>query len=167
MKLNRKKIILFLSLFVLSAWIISCATAPGPPPLPQILEIVPPSTSVSPNISVFSGIWEGRWGGMKKMESIIVIEKIDNTSADILLSFSGPEPGYINFTGDVLSGPVIKWQMDKMPPPMKGERDNVECPCIITFEINKEFDIMISYMEFKEYNFKIRGDFKRRNINSR
>jgi len=151
---------IFIRMLILLVWLYGCVIS-YPPPIPSNLLIASPSADVPVDIAAFSGIWEGRWGGMKNTESIITIEKINNQSAEIIFSFGGVEPGYISFTGVIIPGPKIKWETDKLP---SIEGDDLECPCIMTFEINKELDIMIGYMEFKEYNFKVRGDFKRRKL---
>lgn len=149
-------------LLSLSFIIFSCASASYPPPMPANLEIVPPSNDVSTELVAFSGIWEGRWGGMRNTESIVVIEKINNQSADIIFSFGGTQPGYVNISGDVLPGPILQWKTDKLPPSFGSESKDIKCPCLFTFEFNRKLNIMIGYMVFEAYNFKVRGDFKRR-----
>jgi len=150
-----------LSLFLILACfgLIGCMAVSYPPPLPEKIEIVPPSADVSPEIAAFSGMWEGTWGGMSDETTIIVIEKIDNQKADILFSCGGKTPGQFYATGMVLTGPVIEWKMDKLP--QIGD-DKIECPCTITLKMSKDSNSITAFWDFHVYNFKVRADLNRR-----
>ncbi len=161
------KIVFFLSAIFFSILIISC-TFITKPPLPSKLEIVPPSPDVPPDITAFSGIWEGKWGGIQ--DTIIVVERIDNTKADILISFGSKGYGGIGFnsagsylyiTASVRPGPILEWDMETWQTPVQGKSD-FECPCKVTFEVEKKLGVLKVYWEYINYHTKIRADLAKR-----
>jgi len=63
---------------------ISCATTS--PPLPEVMNIIPPSQNLSPELAAFSGSWKGTMSN--GIEIILVVEKIDAQKADVIISFA-------------------------------------------------------------------------------
>jgi len=87
--------------------LIGCASTA---PLPATLNIVPPAPDVPPEIAAFSGVWEGKWKG--SLDSILVVEKIDNNQADIIFSLGYSrkfKPNYSYYTVQVSSDSSIEW----------------------------------------------------------
>ena len=155
MIITKGKIFLIVMLFLIM--LPSCVTAP-PPPLPERLEIIPPAPDVTPEIAAFSGVWEGQWGAMKGIDTIVAIEKIDNRKAEILFSFGGETPGQVYFIASVLPGPVLEWEIEKFPNDPENETG---CHCKLTFKMNKELDILVGFIESISYKLKIRADMTR------
>jgi copper oxidase (laccase) domain-containing protein len=78
-------------------------------PLPETVNIVPPSDEVPPEIAAFSGVWKGTWFGV--VDTVLIVEKINTKEADIIISL-GPIPGYdtgmyFYTTVSVLPGPSV------------------------------------------------------------
>ncbi|MBI4698268.1 MAG: hypothetical protein HY758_05000 [Nitrospirae bacterium] len=95
-------LILFISLNV-----IGCMSAP----LPRDVTIIPPSPDVPPNVSAFSGSWQGKWGG--SLDGKLIVERIDSKTADIIISWgamSGVDRGYLKAKVPVLSGPTLEYE---------------------------------------------------------
>ena len=105
------KIIRDLSLLTLLGYfLLNISGCASTAPLPATLNIVPPSPDLSPEIAAFSGIWEGQWRGFQ--DTILVVEKIDNNKAEVILSYGmteGFEARYFYKTAEVSDGPVIRW----------------------------------------------------------
>jgi len=152
----KKTIVKIILLLLLLLAVFACASISYPPPLPANLEVLPPSKDVLPEIAAFSGSWKGRWGGSIMADTIVVIEKIDNKTAEVLFSIGGNEPGHFSFTADVHPGPVLKWVIPKFPE-LEG-KTKLECPCTMTYRLNNDLTSLIGYWEFNVYNFKVRGD---------
>lgn len=79
-------------------------------PLPSTFNIVPPSSDIPAEIAAFSGVWEGRWNGWN--DTILVVERIDNETAEVILSFSQNQDligAYSYVTATVRPGPSIEW----------------------------------------------------------
>ena len=137
------------------------------PPLPDTINIIPPSPDVSPEIAAFSGIWEGKWGEDQK--TIIVVEKIDNQKAEIIFSREKFRAGSSGFMGDasynyfkmsVLPGPILEWRNDARP--ATNPEGYYQCPCKLTLEMAKDKDVLIAYWEYTDYKYKKRADLRRR-----
>lgn len=124
------------------------------PPLPETLQVVPPSPDVPSEIAAFSGIWEGTWSGMKDAPTTIVVEKIDKRQAEVLMSFGGSQPGSAYLTAAVVDGPVLEWNGERFPYDQKNE---FGCPCKITFRLNGKSN-MIVFIESSMYKSKLRAD---------
>jgi hypothetical protein len=145
---------------------ISCASI-SRPPLPPNLSIVPPTPDVKPEIAAFSGIWEGEWGASQK--SILVIERIDNYSADVIVSIGSrgaggfgflQENSYDYFKAMVLLGPMLEWSaLLESDPDAPGD---YKCPCRMTIERDKNTDMLIVYWEYLKHNVKHRADMVRK-----
>ena len=85
--------------------LIGCASTA---PLPENINIVPPSQDLPPEIAAFSGIWKGKWQGYQ--ETILIVESIDIKKARVIISFGlagGYEPRYYHRTARVVDGPAI------------------------------------------------------------
>lgn len=157
---------LFLFLMFLS--IIGCDyVAITPPPLPETLNLTPPSPDIPAEIAAFVGIWEGKWGATQ--DTIIVIDKIDNQKADIIFSQAKHKKDEIGFVGEaayryytvsVLPGPILEWHSDLKP--TSNPEGYYQCPCKFTLEFSKEKDFLIAYWEHTESKYKIRADLRRR-----
>ncbi len=148
---------IWLILLILGAT--GCVSAP---PLPATLNMIPPSSDVPPEIAAFSGIWEGKWGGMKGADTTIGIEKIDTQKAEILFSFGGESPSYFYFMASVLPWPVLEWEIEKFP----NDPKNVSgCPCKLTFMLNQELNMLTGFCESIQYKVKMRADMTRRKEN--
>ncbi len=153
MIMPKKNILLLLSCVFLSVSVIGCAL-----PLPATLNIVPPSPDVPPEIVAFSGIWEGKWGAIQ--DTIIVIEKIDTQTAEIIISFGKAEAGirpqnaYYRITATVLPGPIIEWNIE-------GGTEN-DCPCTITLNMDKGLNNLTAFHTFERSKTKWRADLTRR-----
>lgn len=154
---------LFFSLLFL--FVIGCATPP--PPLPPTLNIVPPDTDVPSEIAAFSGTWEGKWGSSQ--DTIIVVEKIDTQKADIIVSFgklmagaAGTvcEESYRYITASVQPGPLLEWIDETLPNPDTPKIR--QCPCKVTFKLNKESDKLTVFWEYIKHNTKERADLTKR-----
>jgi hypothetical protein len=151
--------LLLLSLFLL-AGITGCSTVlSSKPPLPETLNIIFPSTDIPPEIAAFSGIWEGKWGSIQ--DAIIVIEKIDTKTAEVIMSFGKAAAGissetshYYYLTATVLPGPILEWNV--------GERLETDCPCTVTLKMDKGLNSMSAFYTFNKTKLKYRADLKRR-----
>ena len=89
--------------------VISCMSAP----VPRDFTIVPPSPDVPPDISAFSGIWEGKWGG--GLDGKLIVERIDSKNAYIIISWGamqGVDRGYLKAKVPVLAGPTLEYEDD-------------------------------------------------------
>jgi len=105
---RKANIFLFLIIGLSVSFLFSCASTA---PLPETLNIVPPSEDVPKEIAAFSGIWKGMWYGA--VDTALVVEKINAKEAEIIIS-AGAMPGYD--TGmyfyakvPVLPGPSFEW----------------------------------------------------------
>jgi hypothetical protein len=156
-----------LSFFLLIIYfcIPGCAYIPTPPPLPETLNIQTPSPDIPTEIASFSGIWEGKWG--ESLDTIIVIEKIDNQKAELIFSHgklgnSGivGEASYASYTASVLPGPKLEWRHDTKP--ACNPEGYYQCPCKFTLELTKDKDMLTAYWEYTDYKFKWRSDLRRR-----
>ncbi|MBI4842964.1 MAG: hypothetical protein HY809_01380 [Nitrospirae bacterium] len=102
---------------------------------------------------------------MQGLDTMFIIEYIDNEKAEVTFSFGGDASGYMNFTGKVLQGPTIQWEMDKLLGILKDEEmKDFKCPCIMSFKLRNDADKLIGFFEFPTYDVKIRGDFSRKVI---
>ena len=144
--------------------VIGCAYIPTPPPLPATLDIQTPSPDVPPEIAAFIGIWEGKWGA--SLDTIIVIEKIDNQKARLIYSYGKLEGSgivgeacYAYYTASVVRGPRLEWTVDAKP--ASDTEKYYQCPCKFTLELTKNKD-MIAYWEQTEQQHKIRADLRKR-----
>jgi hypothetical protein len=83
------------------------------PPLPADMKIIPPNSNLPPEISKFSGIWEGTWcfrphlGPARDVQrAILVIEEIVSPENVRLIYTWGPhplgyEPGWKRYQGSI------------------------------------------------------------------
>ncbi|HDH05718.1 MAG TPA: hypothetical protein ENH01_08395 [Nitrospirae bacterium] len=149
MKNKKRNIIWGYILFLLFVFM-GCVTT-TPPPLPSSFDIASPSDDIPSELSAFLGVWEGKWGGM--METIIVVEKIDEDKATVIYSWGGKEAGYMYIDDSIIPGPTIEWRMDKLP-----SEDNVDCPCSITLKMNKDLNSIIGFASLEVYKVKLRAD---------
>lgn len=156
---------LFLSFLVVSLGLFGCAYIPTPPPLPATLNIQTPSTDTLPEIAAFSGIWEGKWG--ETLDTIIVIEKIDNQKAELIFSYGKlgssriiGEASYSYYIASVLPGPKLEWRYDAKP--ASNPEGHYQCPCKFTLEQTRDKDMLTAYWEYTDYKFKWRADLRRR-----
>ncbi len=165
MFINIKNKFLFMAFIILPFYVIACASLP---PLPTTLNIVPPSSDVPPEIAAFSGIWEGKWS--KEQDTILVIEKIDTQKADVIISLGRftiwsvgikPPNTYTRVTATVLPGPAIELQIEESASGVIYETV-YNCPCKMTFKMNKELNMLKGYWEFKNSNIKFSTDLTRR-----
>jgi hypothetical protein len=74
-------------------------------PLPETLNIVPPASDVSPEISAFSGIWQGRY--YNGTDIALVVEKIDNKKAEVIVSMGNVAGWYQYMEAEVIPGPAL------------------------------------------------------------
>ncbi len=163
MNMGMKNVLLILSCVFLSMGITGCVTMfPSKPPLPEVLNIIPPSPDVPPEIAAFSGVWEGKWGAIQ--DTVIVIEKIDTKTAEVIISLGEvgggekvgiyPQNIYRYVTAAVLPGPIIQWSI-------KGISQN-DCPCTITLKLNKGLNNLTAFHTFKKIKSTWRADLTRR-----
>ncbi len=156
----------FMGFLLLCCFVTSCALS-SKPPLPEALKIIPPSPDVSSELSAFIGIWEGKWGASQ--DTIIVIEKIDNQKAEIILSNGKlgvggfgfiSENSYQYITANVQPDKTLEWLDVTQPNPDTPHL--YQCPCKVTFRLNKELDKLIVFQEYTKYNTKLRADLTRK-----
>ncbi|NOZ69776.1 MAG: hypothetical protein GXP46_11170 [Deferribacteres bacterium] len=158
--MDKKNILLVLSCVFLSVGITGCvAMSPAKPPLPAVINIIPPSPDLPPEIAAFSGVWEGKWGAVQ--DTVIVIEKIDAKTAEVLISFGEaertgirPQNIYHYQTAAVLPGPIIQWKISN-----RDSRD--DCPCTVTLKLNKELNRLTAFFTFERIKSKWRADLTR------
>ncbi|MBI4824878.1 MAG: hypothetical protein HY807_00445 [Nitrospirae bacterium] len=159
----KKNIFLILISFVMFS-LIGCVTTP--PPLPEDLKLIPPSSDVLPEIAAFAGVWEGKWS--MNQDTVIVIEKIDNQKAYIIWSKgeNGRDVGfkqenaYARFIASVLPGPILEWRDDEKQP--KDPEASYQCPCKLTISMSKDKDMLTAFFEYTDTNMKLRADLMRR-----
>jgi hypothetical protein len=75
-------------------------------PLPEDIEITPPSSDLPKEIAAFSGKWDGVWDGTKG-ESILIVEEIDSKEAGIIYAWGeglGGPPGWRRYPAKVIPG---------------------------------------------------------------
>ena len=114
------------------------------PPLPDDINIIPPSPDLPKEIAGFSGKWRGiwPWGG----DAILVVEEIHDTWAKVVYS-QGDVPrynipaGYRRFKCEVIPGPKPKLQWT--PP-------NAQTT---TFEV-KDSNTLEGTQDFRDDHFK-------------
>lgn len=75
-----------LTIFGMTACATTQSATKKEPPLPKEVKIIPPSSQLPKEIAVFSGKWEGRWEN--KMESILIVEEIHETWAQVIWSWA-------------------------------------------------------------------------------
>lgn len=142
---SRKIFARFTVILLFSIVAIGCATTS--PPLPEGLNIVPPSQDISPELAAFSGSWKGTMSS--GMEIILVVEKIDAKKADVIISFA---PAY-EFKGfyqyheaEILDDSSIRVATSDMT---------------ITFKMNKDLNSLSAVLQDKPV--WVEGEFKRIN----
>ena len=63
-------------------------------PLPEDINIVPPSVSLSKDVAAFSGKWFGVWSG--KLQSLLIVEEIDGERAKVVYAWGDAPDWKIN-----------------------------------------------------------------------
>jgi hypothetical protein len=149
-----KYVIQTLFFFIIFTFIIGCATSQ--PPLPATFKIVPPDATVPSDIAAFSGMWEGKLGS--HTDIIVIVEKINLTNAEFIISFGGQYKVYQYFTGTV-SGSSIEWKADLWP---SDEKNATGCPCTLVLSMNKDLNSITCYITYEKYKVKDRADLKRK-----
>ena len=127
--------------------LIGCASTA---PLPETLNISPPSPDISQEIAAYSGIWEGKWNGYH--ESILVVEKIDYNKAEVIYSLglvAGFSPRYSYYTAQVYPD-SIGWTAPN------GDK--------FIFKIDKGLNNIYGTFIEKKTGANIRGYFNRRTV---
>ena len=59
-------------------------------PGPSDVTIVPPASSLPPQLKAFSGVWEGVWDG--QLASRLTVESIENDSARVIYAWDDQPP---------------------------------------------------------------------------
>lgn len=106
-------------------------------PVPTDIDINPPGSDLTPELSAFSGTWEGVWDGV--LQSRLIIERIDTTSARVVYIWGADpngrfEVGYSRQNAKVLPGgkiefggsgrPYFVFTMSKDRSSISGERES-------------------------------------------
>ncbi len=162
MIMSKKIILISLFCFFTLSNITGCLMYLSDPPLPEALNIVPPSPDIPPEIAAFSGVWEGKWGA--NQATVIVIEKIDSSKAEVIFSLGWgelikPSHVYYRVTAMVLPGPVIEWNIEGNPPN--------DCPCKIILKMEKGLKNITAFHSFDRVKTKHRADLTRRESDQR
>jgi len=115
-------------------------------PLPQEIEILPPSSDLPPGVAAFSGRWEGVWEG--ELESILIVEEIDSQRAKVIYAWGDAprwrtDKGYYRYVAKVIPGSRTKIEWGG------GERPKY------TFEMGKDFKSIRGVREFRNSYAKI------------
>lgn len=80
-------------LFALAVFATACATGPSAMQLPADTRIVPPAPSVPEELARFSGKWSGAWYGARTGafmgDQILVVEKVNSSTATVVSAYSG------------------------------------------------------------------------------
>ncbi len=141
MKKIRRSFLLFF-LLLLALGIDSCASTA---PLPETLNIVPPTPDVPPEIAAFSGVWEGKWRG--SLDTVLIVEKINTEKAEVIISV-GHWVGYVYATANILPGPAIEWT------DVNGNK--------FTFKMDKGLEELTGFLEEKATGAKLKAYMYRR-----
>lgn len=135
----------FLFGFVIMAIILIChnpdeGVSQAKIPLPEVIEIVAPSSDIPKEIAAFSGRWEGNWEG--ELDAVLIVEEIDSEKAKVIYAW-GDSPrwridkDYSRIAAKVISGP-----------PAKIEWGGGERPKFI-FEMRKDLKTIKGTREFR------------------
>lgn len=143
-------------LFFVNFGMISCTSNYYPPPLPEKLEIVPPSADIPKEIAAFSGMWEGKLGN--HTDIIVIVEKIISNNADFIISFGGRYNAYQYFRG-VVAGSSIEWKTELWP---SDEKNATGCPCTLILSMNKDLNSITCYITYDKIKVKDRADLRRK-----
>ena len=115
-------------------------------PLPQEIEIVPPSSDLPPEVAAFSGRWEGNWEG--NLDSILIVEQIDREKAKVIYAWGDSQrtrtkKGYSRHIAKVIptSQPKIEFGGEGRPK--------------FTFEMGKDLKSIRGIREFRDSYVKI------------
>ncbi|MBI4842963.1 MAG: hypothetical protein HY809_01375 [Nitrospirae bacterium] len=128
----KKKVAALLIPFLLIVVLYGCASIP---PLPETINIVPPSPDVPPKLAALSGGWKGNFNSLVNVT--VIVEKINVNEAEIIYSW-GDAPhlnaGYVYAKSQVLNGDSIQYTdaeggvltlvMEQEPDNVTGYRDN-------------------------------------------
>ena len=82
----RKKSWLILAVILLTGALIS-ATWPLKTPLPSDINIIPPDPSLPLEIRALSGGWTGSWNSMRGWDCVLIVEKVNQDSAQVIYSW--------------------------------------------------------------------------------
>ncbi|MDO8283308.1 MAG: hypothetical protein Q7U10_11930 [Thermodesulfovibrionia bacterium] len=135
-----KRFFIFISFVV----IVACSTTP----LPETINIVPPSSDVPPEVAAFSGAWQGIFFGA--LNVTFVVEEINTQSANVIYSWGdspGGPGGYQYATANVISGPSIEW-IDRN----QGK---------ITYTMNRDLNSLEGIIHDSVENYTFKAQLKR------
>ena len=104
-------LICFLSILLFSTQYVTAEV-----PLPDDINIVPPSSDLPQEIAAFSGKWEGNWD--KTLDAILIVEEIGPEKAKIIYAWGdAPEwntkKGFKRYKAKVITGQKPKLEFMK------------------------------------------------------
>jgi len=101
-----KKLLIIVALLFFAG----CASTP---PLPSNIVFIEPHPDTSPKTIAFMGVWKGKWMGLQ--DTILIIERIDANTADVILSLGEnvagltPQNNFYYVGADVIGDTAIGW----------------------------------------------------------